>query len=197
MIERDFMPRPTTLFLMDYFPDPVFKILYGATTACHRSVLARFPAPEVRIRSEDTYLTLMLNLHGGRIEFIAEALVAYRQHDGAITNVSAPSPDRASIEGRERAQMSLATSMAAVLRLFLAEVDRRGDHAALRKFVRDDIRMFELKAGFDRTSVVERALALPLARRRGEFAWLLPRVAGLRAFTLMKHLALRWRGTRA
>lgn len=193
IIERDFMPRPTTLFLLDYFPDSVYKILYGATTACHRSVLERLPVTDVRIRSEDTYLTLMVNLAGGRIEFVREALIAYRQHGGAITNVSAPAADHAAIVARERSQMSLATSMAALLRLFLSELDRTSGPARLRQLVEDDIRMFDLKAGFDRLPVTQRIRAVPLARRRGEGAWLLPRVAGLRPFVAMKYLVLRWR----
>jgi glycosyltransferase involved in cell wall biosynthesis len=196
VLERNFTPVATTLFIIDYFPGDRRRYLYGASTACHRSVLERFPAPPRRIRSEDTYLTLMVTVNGGQIERIDESLVAYRKHDGAITNVPVPVADRAAIEAHERKQMSLAVSMAELLELFRAEVDRLGGDARLKKFVDDDIALFRLKAFYADRSLINRVLAIPLARRRRELGWLLPRIVGLKTFGRMKKtvLTVRARG---
>jgi glycosyltransferase involved in cell wall biosynthesis len=190
VLERNFTPIATTLFIIDYFPGDRRRYLYGASTACHRSVLERFPAPPRRIRSEDTYLTLMVTVNGGRVERIEEALVAYRKHEGAITNVPVPVADRGAIEAHERKQMSLAVSMAELLELFRAEVDRLSGDARLKRFVDDDIALFRLKATYADRSLVNRLLAIPLARRRRELGWLLPRIVGLTTFARMKKAVL-------
>lgn len=193
VIEAAFRPVATTLFLLDYFPGRKVEPLYGASMACHRSVLSRFPAPAERVRSEDTYLTLMLLAHGGHIEVIEEPLLAYRKHLGAITHEPATAPTRDAIEARERRQMDLSGNKATTLELFLLELQRTRVEPEIASVVRDDIRLFRLKARYDDAGILARARALPLARRRHELAWLLPRLAGLTTFTAIKQAVLRWR----
>lgn len=193
IILRNHKQESTGLFLVDYFPGRSMEALVGACTACHRSVLTRFPAPPVRIRSEDTYLTLMLGLHGGRIDFIDEALIAYRQHRGALTNETAPAADREAIEARERAQMAFATSQASLLNIFAEQLAVSGADPAVGKLVEDDLRLFRFKSRFDTASWRERLAMIPLAKRRREIHWLMPRIAGMGPFVAMKQLALRRR----
>ncbi len=192
--EPNFRPIATTLFLLDYFPGQKIEPLYGASTACHRSVLTRFPAPADRVRSEDTYLTLMLLANGGRIEVIEEPLLAYRKHWGAITHEPAPAANRGAIIERERRQMALSANKARTLELFEQELQRIGVEPGVARYVRDDIRMFQLKARFDEVPFLDRLRALPLARRRHELPWLIPRLAGMGPFAAFKQRVLRWRG---
>ncbi len=193
IIERDYKPDSSGLWLRDYFPGQSIEPLHGASAACHKSVFARYPAPERRVRSEDAFWTLMLALDGGRTEYVDQSLVQYRKHAGAITNEVPPAPDRAAIAARERVQMSFASSQAGLLELFAEQLGRRSVPPSVERILEDDLRMFRLRARWDKAGISERLFAFPAARRRGQMSWLLPRLGGLGLFTATKSVALRRR----
>jgi glycosyltransferase involved in cell wall biosynthesis len=196
LIERDFKPDSTGLWLRDYFPGQVIDPLHGASAACHRSLLSRFPAPARRIRSEDAFWTLMLALKGGRTDYIDQALVRYRKHAGAITNEVAPAADPAAIAARERVQMSFAASQAGLLELFAEQLGTGSSNAAVNKILQDDLKLFRLRARWDQAGLGQWLGAVPAALRRGQMSWLLPRMVGPRLFTAAKAAALRRRNSR-
>lgn len=193
MIEQGWTPDSSRLFLRDYFPGQQLEPLHGASAACHRSVFERFPLPAERIRSEDTFLTLMLALQGGRIEFVDRALVAYRRHAGAITNEAALDARAGAIAAREKSQMAFAASQHELLKLFARERALRGVEPALPGELRDDLRLYELRGRWASAGFWQRLRVLPAARRRGHLGWLLPRLAGLTAFGYSKRALLAWR----
>lgn len=198
LIERDYKPDSEGLSLLDYFPGERVEPLHGASAAIHRSVIERFPEPAVRIRSEDAFWTLMLALHGGRTEYIDQALVRYRKHAGAITNETAPAANRAAIEARERTQMSFASSQAELLELFEPQLKERGAAPETLALLRDDLRMFKLRSRWDTAGWPEKLSALPIARRRRQLSWLLPRLGGLgllKSTKLLRALSRRNRGS--
>ena len=89
--------------------------------------------------------------------------------------------------------MALSANKAVTLELFEREMARIGVEPGVARYIRDDIGMFRLKAQFDQVSFLDRARALPLARRRHELPWLVPRLAGLGPFAAMKRAVLAWR----
>jgi cellulose synthase/poly-beta-1,6-N-acetylglucosamine synthase-like glycosyltransferase len=197
LIQRDYEPDSAGLWLLDYFPGQKVVPLHGASAAIHRSVVERFPEPSERIRSEDAFWTLMLALHGGRTEYIDRALVRYRKHSGAITNETPPTPDPASIEARERVQMSFAASQAKLLELFRAQLGQRPVSPAVQSALAADLRMFRLRAQWDEAGWTEKLRALPAATRRSQLSWLLPRFGGLALFVRAKSLVLRMRSSQS
>jgi glycosyltransferase involved in cell wall biosynthesis len=191
ILERDYKPDSSGLWLRDYFPGQVIEPLHGASSACHKSVFARYRAPERRIRSEDAFWTLMLALDGGRTEYVDRSLIQYRKHAGAITNEVPPAPDRAAIAARERVQMSFASSQAGLLELFAEQLQRKDVPLTVKRKLADDLRMFRLRAQWDVAGWRERLGALPAARRRSQLNWLMPRIAGERAFLTAKLAAAK------
>lgn len=191
LLARDWKPESNGLWLLDYFPEQTIEPLHGASAACHRSVLERFPAEGTRIRSEDAYLTLMLALTGGRIEYIDQTLVQYRKHAGAITNEIPPAPNAAAVGAREQAQMGFAASQWQLLQLFRARAEEHQSLSRVRNCLSDDIALFGLRAHWDRSSFFDRIAALPAARRRGQLSWLVPRLVGYGPFVAAKAAALK------
>jgi hypothetical protein len=183
LIEAHWRPNSGQLWLLDYFPGQHLEPLHGASAACHRAVFEAIPPTAARIRSEDAYLTLLLGLSGGRIEYIDKPLVRYRRHAGAMTNEVAPEPTRAAVAERERTQMRFAASQRQLLDIF------RPEFGALR-MLDDDRSLFALRSAWDRTSLAARLAALPAARRRRQLRWLLPRLPGFEAFVAAKTAAL-------
>lgn len=195
VLERDWKPGSEELWLLDYFPEQHVEPLHGASMACHRSVMERYATTQIRIRSEDAYLTLMLGLDDQRTEYIDQSLVSYRRHAGAITNEVPPDPTRAAVAARERTQMRFAQSQLALLTLFKGKLREKGPQfrSAVEPLLDDDLQLFALRAEYESSTLTQRLAALPAARRRRQLDWLAPRLAGFDLFVAAKTLALATR----
>lgn len=182
---RGYKPDDADLSHRRYFPYPI-EPLHGASAALDRRLFDRYPLPAERVRSEDAFFTLMLALDRGRIEYVDEPLVAYRQHGGAITNEVAPEPRVDAVLERERRQARFAASQADLLRLFAREREARNLSPLQLPHLNDDTALFEARAKWMTSSLTDRIGAFAAARRRGQLGWLLPRLLGPTPFALAK-----------
>lgn len=162
----------------DYLPGRTMVSIHGASSAYDRQALIALPRPTTRILFEDTWLTLILTLTGGRIRYVDQALVAYRRHTESITNFGERTRDtRATIEAADQQERRGAAAYRDVVRSFrdqaiAADLD---DRVAI-DIVDRDLRFFDAQATWPRLNWQARLTATARARQPWMWRWALLRL---------------------
>lgn len=162
----------------DYLPGQTLVSIHGASSAYDRKALTALPRPSARILFEDTWLTLMLTMMGGRIRYVDQALVAYRRHEESITNFGERAGNtRANIEAADQQGRRNAAAYRDVVRSFQDQAVAMdlGDRVAMY-IVDRDLSFFEAQEAWPRLSWPARLTAAARARQPWMRRWALLRM---------------------
>lgn len=162
----------------DYLPGRTVVSIHGASSAYDRKALIALPRPTSRILFEDTWLTLMLTLKGGKIRYVDQALVAYRCHVESITNFGDRAGyTRAKIEAVDQQERRGAAFYRDVVRSFRDQAIAAdlSDHVAM-DIVDRDLRFFEAQATWLKLSWQTKLAAAAHARQPWMRRWALLRL---------------------
>jgi cellulose synthase/poly-beta-1,6-N-acetylglucosamine synthase-like glycosyltransferase len=184
-----------------YFPEQRFTPLIGASAAYSSEALRRIPEPPPSVYAEDLYIALMLHWRRRLVVSLPEPLVAYRQHQSALTHKVV---DPLDVVSQEQLVERQSAKMAEVL-AFFAETVARGappDHWGAptlvnRRAVAEDIIFNRFRSSWIAAPMFDRLCAIARFRDIHHRRWLLPRVFGLDALRLLKSLSLRRRLARS
>lgn len=177
-------PQRAAVEPADYFPSPGFTKIFGVTSAYARSVFSSIRLPDFPILTEDFFFTLMLSLQGRRIEYIAEPLVLYRVHAGALTHRGGGPVDYA-LEERKNQRLS---GYAVLLLRYFDSCTAEGAGAAKVDLtaLRSDIGFLEFQARWIEAPVLDRIRAARRARTWPQVKWILPRLFGVNFLVAQK-----------
>lgn len=183
---RQFLARDSDL--VAYFPERCVRSIHGASSAYARTLFDKVPLPREPILFEDTFFSLMIGLLRGKVHFIDEPLVRYREHSASISNSNPNETERLAISNREKRSERMAASIATLLGYFetVARAQRDGDVDLAR--VQSDVRFYLLCSHWTSVSLAHRLIALVSLRRMRHVRWLLPRLLGLNSYVLTKRL---------
>lgn len=176
-----------------YFPGGSIQQIRGVSSAYSRSVFEAVSMPEEKIMAEDFFFALMLGFRSRSVAFVDEVLVQYREHSQAIGNVSEAA---LGVEGFEQVVQTSSRNAAQILRylecvvLTGRGVDATWGEAAKVDMdrLRGDIAFHEFRGRWLTSSFLERVRALAGVRSRAHARWLLPRLFGLKALSLLKQM---------
>ena len=177
-----------------YFPRGKAVHLMGCSTAYSREVFRAVSLPQERVDAEDYFFSLVLGWRSRKIEFIPEALLAYRAHGQSLTHTGDNN-----IRDVERRAAWTAASFAALLRLFDKMASSGsgvapgwGEPAQVRfRRLRADADYLELRAKWMDLPLHQRLAGLARFRRPHQLRWMAPRLFGLGALTALKRLVGR------
>lgn len=187
---RRFLARDSDL--VAYFPGRLVTPIHGASSAYSRRLFDQVRLPDEPIIFEDTFFSLMIGLLRGKVHFIDEPLVRYREHSSSLSNTNPLETDRLAIIDRETRSERLAASIARLLEYFEAIASVRGNGDVDLDRVRSDVRFYVLCSRWTSATLVQRLIALFTLRRLRHVRWFLPRLLGLNSFVRSKRLKSRF-----
>lgn len=192
--------RPVTrvfdgIRLSSYFPDQDVTHIMGLSSAYSRNLFDRIPPPDRALIAEDFYLTLMLHWLGGRVAECPDRLVAYRQHDEALTHNLRSDQLIDTVEKLTRRMAEWQYNQLCWFRDRVAQESPeygRGEHRKIDQHsLSEDIDFIGLRARWYDLSLSERIAGYLRHRYRPWRRWMLPRMFGLWPLKLGKTLRTR------
>lgn len=183
---RRFLARDSDM--VAYFPKRTVTPIHGASSAYSRQLFERVHLPNEPIVFEDTFFSLMIGLLRGKVQFIDEPLVRYREHISSTSNTNPKEIERSAIRAREERSERLAASISRLLEYFVSVASEQVDGEVELARVRSDIRFYDLCSHWTSASFAQRLVALFALRRIRHVRWFLPRIFGLNSFVRSKRL---------
>ncbi|GAA4010231.1 glycosyltransferase [Sphingomonas humi] len=175
-----------------YFVNSSAGQIHGATAAYDRQVFENIRCPDQPIYTEDAFFGLMLAARGFSPHYLAEPLVGYRSHPGAI---SGGAYDTAEFERRSA---WAAGALADLLELLGSPASKElvapdyGTQAVIDwEKLRGDLAYSRYRAGWMTMSLPARLAAMVRFTDPQQRRWMLPRLFGLRPLAASKKLAGR------
>ena len=188
IVRRNYRFDDREVPIRTYFrADPPTSI-HGASSCYTQEALALLETEVEGVLFEDSYLTFLLGLRGGKIIEIEEPLVLYRQHDASITNFAQAAGDAASIAKQELRGAKAARSVAIMLDAFERAAERMPYGKVDLERIRADRDFFEVRATWSELSILARLSALKRHGVPAQRRWMAPRLFGPTGLALAKRM---------
>lgn len=196
LLKKDFLPIGDIVEEVDkVFPKSPAYQMHGASSAYDLEFVRKLPRPVGRFFFEDTYMTFMIKLHGQKVSKINKTLVAYRSHESSLSNSYLTHRSLSEIiEGQKKAEKYSLNKH--LLYLFLYEYANHRSGLSLERkneidfySLREYISKLEAKGSWSSLGFIGRIGKLLVHKRDVSFLrWQLPRLFGLRIFSIFKYL---------
>ena len=174
------------------------KIVLGSTSAYDARIFDFLVLSEDDfILSEDSVLSVMLNVMGKKIIHLDDSLVLYRQHAGSLTSGGSGRPlAYATIVSDEKKMEWFSRAEANALRFLLRieeMVGREKARSLRRQVIAEDLADLEVRGRWSEMTFLRRLTYLARNMLPPRVNWALPRVFGPRPFFVLKWLYSRAR----
>jgi glycosyltransferase involved in cell wall biosynthesis len=164
------------------------EFIHGATSAYDIRLFSGLRRSEFAIYSEDAVFSFLLHLSGLQIAFVDTPLVGYRQHSTSWSTAKTSQKSMEDVQAFER-KLSFAAdgymTLCDYCRMICEERGSSSDYFLMRQIVATH-RYARLRASWIHCNFVQRLGLVVACRETREFRYLLPRLIGLSAFSLVK-----------
>jgi len=184
-------PSGESLLLTRVFKKADSFDIHGASSSYDMSFLSSLPRVNGRFFFEDTFMTFMINILGGKISKIDEPLVFYRSHSDSISNAKSELYSLSSIQSTEKRASDYAANKYE-LYILLREIALSIPNNKINILfdfheLNSHIDKLKLKSSWTKSLFLKRVSYTYKYRQDKHFyKWITPRILGLELFSVFK-----------